>query len=120
IEYGARDAGMVANECPDGGLHIPAEMVHVEVECPGADGLGEILVTDLMAVPMPLIRYRTGDMGELDARPCSCGRSLPLLKRVEGRRTDFLVSPDGRVVHTLFVCYIIREVEQVRDFHVVR
>jgi phenylacetate-CoA ligase len=120
IEYGARDAGAVANECLDGGLHIPAEMVHVEVEDTGTDGLGEILVTDLMAQPMPLIRYRTGDLGELDARLCVCGRSLPLLKRVEGRRTDFLVSPGGRVQHALSVIYILREVERVKEFQVVQ
>ena len=120
VEYGARDAGSMANECPQGGLHIPAEMVHVETEGQVGDGLGEILVTDFGAVAMPLIRYRTGDLGELDDRPCPCGRSLPLLKRVEGRRTDFLVTPDGRVLHALSAIYVLRVMESVKEFQVVQ
>lgn len=118
VEYGARDAGAMANECPQGGLHIPAEMVHIETEGRLADGSGDILVTAFNSVAMPLIRYRTGDLGVLDERVCQCGRSLPLLKRVEGRRTDFLVTPDGRVLHALSVIYILRGMESVKEFQV--
>jgi len=120
VEYGARDAGMVANECPQGGLHIPAETAYVETDGRAADGLGEVLVTDFTLTAMPLIRYRTGDLGELDDGTCACGRSLPLLKRVEGRRTDFLLAPDGRVLHALSVIYILREAEGVQQFQVVQ
>jgi phenylacetate-CoA ligase len=120
VEYGARDAGHLADECPHGSLHIPAECTLLEIEGRTADGLGEILVTNLYSPAMPIIRYRTGDMGELDHRACPCGRSLPLLKRVEGRRTDFLVTPGGRIVHALGVIYVLREVETVREFQVVQ
>jgi phenylacetate-CoA ligase len=118
VEYGARDAGHLADECPQGGLHIPAEAIFLETDGRTPDGLGEITVTNLYSPAMPLIRYRTGDMGELDGGPCPCGRSLPLLKRIEGRRTDFLISPDGRIVHALGVIYVLREVASVREFQV--
>jgi phenylacetate-CoA ligase len=120
VEYGARDAGSLADECPEGGLHIEAESVMLETEGRTADGLGEILVTNLYSPAMPIIRYRTGDMGELDDRSCRCGRSLPLLKRVEGRRTDFLVTPGGRVLHALGVIYVLREVPTVKEFQVIQ
>jgi phenylacetate-coenzyme A ligase PaaK-like adenylate-forming protein len=115
VEYGCRDGGLIATECPAGGLHIPAEGMVVET-LPD----GEIVVTNLAAMAMPIIRYRTGDIGALDDGPCSCGRGLPLLKRVEGRRTDFLVTPAGKVMHALAAIYVLREVPEVREFQIVQ
>lgn len=120
VEYGARDAGHLADECPLGSLHIPAECTLLESEGRTADGLGEILVTNLYSAAMPIIRYRTGDMGELADGLCRCGRSLPVLKRVDGRRTDFLVTPGGRVLHALAVIYVLREMDSVQEFQVVQ
>lgn len=120
VEYGARDAGNLADECPHGRLHIPAESTIMETDGHTADGLGEILVTNLYSPAMPIIRYRTGDMGELDEGQCACGRTLPLLKRVEGRRTDFLVTPTGRILHALGVIYVLREIGTIKEFQVVQ
>jgi phenylacetate-CoA ligase len=44
---------------------------------------------------MPLIRYRVEDVGVLSERHCSCGRTTPLLERLEGRVADFLKKADG-------------------------
>ena len=120
VEYGARDAGLMANECPSGGLHIPAEGMVVEVERSDAGVNGEIVVTNLYSRAMPIIRYRTGDIGELGSEPCPCGRGLPLLKKVEGRQTDFIVTPDGRTIHALAVIYVLRECPQIDEFQVVQ
>jgi len=120
VEYGARDAGLMANECPNGGLHIPAEGMVIEIEGSDKGGLGEIVVTNLFSRAMPIIRYRTGDVGELGSEPCSCGRSLPLLKKIEGRQTDFLVAMDGRILHALAVIYILREMAAVKEFQVIQ
>lgn len=120
VEYGARDAGQMADECPSHSLHMPAECMFLETDGHAADGLGEILATNLYSPAMPIIRYRTGDMGELDDRQCPCGRTLPLLKRVEGRRTDFLIAPNGRILHALSVIYVLREVDAVKEFQVIQ
>lgn len=123
VEYGSRDAGLVAHECPAGRLHINAERMVVEIaedEQFGAPGKGEIVVTNLLSTAMPLIRYRTGDIGQLDPANCTCGRNLPLLSYVEGRRTDFLVTPSGRVTHALAIIYPIREAPGVIEFQVVQ
>jgi phenylacetate-CoA ligase len=118
IEYGARDAGLIALECPSGGLHIAAEGMIVEIDGAGPEGCGEIVITNLYSFAMPIIRYRTGDVGEFDETPCSCGRLLPRLKRVEGRQTDFLVTEDGRLVHALAIIYVLREIPTIRAFQV--
>jgi phenylacetate-CoA ligase len=120
VEYGCRDGGLVALECPDGGLHIAAEGMYVEILDPDAEGRGEIVLTNLESNAFPIIRYRTGDVGSLDPSPCTCGRGLPKLRAVEGRQTDFLVTPDGRVLHALSAIYILREMWAIREFRIVQ
>ncbi|MCI0546155.1 MAG: phenylacetate--CoA ligase family protein [Candidatus Rokubacteria bacterium] len=127
-EYGCREVGVIAHECPERGLHVNAEGVFVEV-LPGPGALpgesGEVIATSLESWAMPLIRYRPGDVvsGLLTAT-CACGRGLPRLAGIEGRRSDFLVTPDGRVMHGLAAAYVIRETaairEAVREFQVVQ
>jgi phenylacetate-CoA ligase len=119
-EYGCRDGGLVALECPDGGLHIFAESMLVEILDPDPEGRGEIVLTNLDSHAFPMIRYRTGDIGSLDPTPCRCGRTLPKLRHVEGRRTDFLVTPSGRVLHALSAIYVLREMPAVREFRIVQ
>lgn len=121
--YGGRDSGFLAHECPAGGMHITSDRLILEIT--DEDGrplppgeLGEIVVTHLDTPEMPFIRYRTGDMGVLSEKLCSCGRGLPLLERVEGRKSDFIVAPDGRVMHGLSLIYILRKIEGVEQFRI--
>jgi len=123
--YGGRDAGFIAHQCPEGGMHITAEDIIVETI--GADGQpvargtpGEIVVTHLATGDFPFIRYRTGDVGVLGTEPCRCGRGLPLLKEIQGRSTDFLVAQDGTVMHGLALIYILRDLPQVKAFKIVQ
>jgi phenylacetate-CoA ligase len=121
--YGGRDSGFVAHECPAGGMHITADRLIVEiVDDQGrvlpAGHSGEIVVTNLDTPEMPFIRYRTGDVGALATGSCTCGRSLPLLERVDGRKTDFVVAPDGRIMHGLSLIYVMREIAGVEAFRI--
>lgn len=123
--YGGRDAGFIAHECPEGGMHITAEDVIVEIVDPQgtplpAGAAGEIVVTHLATRDFPFIRYRTGDIGVLDTNRCSCGRGLPLLKEIQGRSTDFLIAQDGTVMHGLALIYILRDLPQVRAFKIIQ
>jgi len=123
--YGGRDSGFVAHECPSGGMHIAADRIIVEVI--DGDGrpvppgeTGEIVVTHLDTSEMPFIRYSTGDIGALSATRCICGRGLPLLDRVEGRKTDFVITPDGRAMHGLSLIYILREIVGIERFRIIQ
>jgi len=123
--YGGRDAGFIAHECPAGGMHIMSDDLIVEIvndkgesQVPGI--AGEIVVTHLATKDFPFIRYRTGDVGMLDANTCSCGRGLPLLKEIQGRSTDFVVAADGTVMHGLALIYILRDLPGVQSFKVVQ
>jgi len=124
IEYGSRDGGFVAHECPAGGLHVHADRVYLEIirgdQSMPLGELGEIVLTSLDATAMPFVRYRTGDVGALDPAPCRCGRSLPLLKSIEGRSSDFLLARGGKLIHSLSVIYFLRELDGIASFRVIQ
>jgi len=123
--YGGRDAGFIAHECPAGGMHITAEDIVVEIiDVAGVavppGGAGEIVITHLATSDFPFIRYRTGDIGILDDRRCTCGRGLPLLREIQGRTTDFIVAHDGTVMHGLALVYILRDLPGIDAFRIVQ
>ena len=63
------------------------EIIDSQTTRPLADGQwGEIVFTTLTRNGMPLIRYRTGDLGRLLPGACSCGSHIRRLDRVLGRR----------------------------------
>jgi phenylacetate-CoA ligase len=88
----------VAGEChARAGLHVQEDHFLVEVVDPDSgeplpEGEeGELVFTTLMKEAMPLIRYRTGDIGSVDRSPCECGRTLARVSGLVGRRDDMLI-----------------------------
>lgn len=123
--YGGRDAGFIAHQCPQGGMHLTAEDIIVEIV--DTDGqpvpkgqAGEIVVTHLATSEFPFIRYRTGDIGVLSDDTCPCGRTLPLLKEIQGRTTDFIIAKNGTVMHGLSLIYTARDIPGMQQFKIVQ
>jgi phenylacetate-CoA ligase len=89
----------VATECLEmrDGLHVNEDHFLVEVVDPSSGelvpegGEGELVFTTLAKEAMPLLRYRTGDIGSLVCDPCACGRTLARLRGLRGRRDDMLI-----------------------------
>ncbi len=89
----------VATEClaVRSGLHVQEDHFLVEVIDPssgkrlppGAEG--ELVFTTLTKEALPLIRYRTGDIGRLIDEPCACGRTTARLTGLRGRRDDMVI-----------------------------
>jgi phenylacetate-CoA ligase len=105
--YSAEEVGYLAMQCPERETyHVPAERVLVEIldergaPC-GPGEIGRVVVTDLHNFATPLVRYDLGDFAEV-APPCPCGRGLPALARIVGRRRNMLVYPDGSTAWPLF------------------
>jgi phenylacetate-CoA ligase len=115
-EYGCAEFGTIAHECEAGSLHVAAENMTVEVmdgERPcGENEPGELVITELGNRAMPLIRYRTGDIGAIASSPCSCGRQLPVLRSIEGRAWDMLERKDGQFFHPAFFLYIFEDAKE--------
>jgi len=112
-EYGCSEMGPIAFECPAGSMHISAETYLVEAippYFPKDNGIaGQAVVTFLAQKSMPLIRYVLGDLVHISDRSCACGRSLPIIESVEGRISDIITTPSGRVIHSEVFDYIMRE-----------
>ena len=117
--YGSREFKSIAAECETHqGLHVNAENILVETKNPGAEGPSEFLVTDLHNYGMPFIRYEIGDLGELDANPCPCGRGLPKIGSIEGRILDMLRGSDGRIIPGLFFPQLLKDIPEISEFQV--
>jgi phenylacetate-CoA ligase len=126
--YSSQEVGYIALQCPDRpdgdeGYHVQAERLLVEIlrddGTPCAPGeIGRVVVTDLHNFATPFIRYEMGDYAEVGA-PCACGRGLPTLKRVVGRRRGMLVYPDGRTAWPLFTV-ACREATRYRELQLVQ
>ena len=124
-EFGSRDIGFTAHETPAGQMLLLSEHVVLEVLDPAgqpvAEGeLGEAVLTALCSQAQPFIRYRTGDMVRLGRQACREGRGLHVIDEVAGRSTDFIVRPDGTIMHALAVIYVLRGVEGVAEFKVIQ
>jgi phenylacetate-CoA ligase len=110
-EYGMVENCLLATECEAGSLHVSPDFGIVEIvdemgRPARPDTPGRILATGLLNPTQQLIRYETGDVGAWSARPCSCGRNLPVLAEVVGRLEDVVIGPDGRQMvrfHGIFI-----------------
>jgi phenylacetate-CoA ligase len=84
----------VASECSaQHGLHIfedyfYPEIIDPDTQEPLPDGEeGELVLTTLSKMAMPVLRYRTRDITRFITEPCPCGRSVRRIERI-GRRSD--------------------------------
>ena len=121
--YGLAETGGVAWECPThSGLHINAESLVVEFLKDGepvASGeSGEICVTHLSMRATPIIRYRVGDLATPLDVDCPCGRGLPLMKDIQGRLSDYIVTEDGRHVSPYTVMSILEGISGTSQYKV--
>jgi phenylacetate-CoA ligase len=105
--YSTRELGYLALQCPlHEHYHVQSENVLVEIindegkPCE-IDEPGHVVVTGLHNFASPLIRYYVGDYAT-KGEPCSCGRGLPVIKRVLGRQRNVLKMPDGRKIWPSF------------------
>jgi phenylacetate-CoA ligase len=123
--YSAQEVGYIALQCPRSGLyHVMAETMIVEVldgegrACrPGQTG--RVVLTDLRNLATPLVRYAIGDHAEVGG-VCSCGRSLPTLKRILGRERNLIAMPDGTRHWPLVGFHRFRELAPVVQYQLIQ
>lgn len=124
-QYSSQEIGVGAIQCPhSGAYHTMATNLIVEVlndnDQPCTSGeIGRLVITDLHNFITPLIRYEIGDYAE-QGEPCDCGRTLPTLKRILGRRRNMLRLPDGQRIWPRVGFAHFREIAPVQQFQVVQ
>jgi len=123
---GASEIGAHSFECEHqpGGTHLIesefiAEVIDPATGAPVAPGQrGELVLTNLGRWGFPILRYRTGDLVEVNHAPCACGRGF---LRFEGGilgRADDMVTVRGVNVYPSGVENIIRKFTEVDEFRI--
>jgi len=103
--YAMTENATLITECRCGTKHVLDDYAcHEFVDDRGQpveSGTGEILGTSYYNYAMPLLRYRTRDFARLpDApRPCGCGRRSRSVAFIEGRKDDYIQTPDGQFIN---------------------
>lgn len=97
-----------------------AEILHLDRDAPVTPGeLGELVITTLSRVDMPVLRYRTGDLVQADLSPAPSGRCLlRLTGGIQGRVDDMLVIR-GNNVFPASIESVIREFPAIAEFRIV-
>jgi phenylacetate-CoA ligase len=99
-QYTATDPSCFWCDCEYGTMHDNPESGISEIIKsngePMEDGaLGEVAFTAFYNPVMILIRYRLGDLAiKAKGEHCPCGREMPIMKSLEGRKEDILYFPD--------------------------
>ena len=88
----------VAFECLEKhGMHVNEDHVIPEIIDPVTEeqlpygSKGELVFTTITKEGMPMLRYRTHDICQLDVTPCACGRTFVRMARITGRTDDMLI-----------------------------
>lgn len=105
--YQAAEALRIAFQCERReGFHISLDHTAVRVidasgksVSPGSSG--DIVISNLTNRATVLLNYKLDDVVTLGRAPCSCGRTLPTIERIDGRADDLIALPDGQLIHSL-------------------
>ncbi len=117
---GATEVGAHGFEClAHAGVHLNEGEFIVEVIDPATGqpaAEGELVITNLGRVGMPIIRYRTGDQVRLTYERCECGRTFARMEGgIIGRIDDMLIVR-GVNIFPSAIENIVRSFPQVDEF----
>lgn len=125
-EYGSTEFGFrMAWECKERkGMHVDSDSVLIEFLKDGfpvdMGERGDMVVTGLINRAMPLIRYQIGDIGTPLSRRCACGRGLPLVEAIEGRRDDFIKLPSGKEISPRALVPLVEHYKDILEFRIIQ
>ena len=102
--YSTSETGPIAWECAlsEGRFHV----LHPDVWVESVGG--ELVVTRLRESVLPLLRYRTGDGGEVVSEACACGYRGRSIVGFRGRRACLFRTPDGDEVDAWRLAWVFR------------
>ena len=103
--YGATEVGTIALQCPEGHMHVITNNVFVEIL-----QKGNVLVTSLKNMAMPLVKYDIGDIAKWNQTICPCGCKDPIIELLGGRATQNIVLPSGASLHAHLILHIVKKI----------
>jgi phenylacetate-CoA ligase len=123
-QYGFTEGCGNASQCSEFVYHEDFEFGIMECHDPVSieDGKvkGKILCTGFACPEFPFIRYEVGDIGVWAdrAHQCACGRQSKVLKSIDGRIDDYVLTPEG--LRVMRFDYIFKDTKNVKECQVVQ
>jgi len=120
-QYGCSEGCGNASHCPEFVYHEDFEFGIMEgCELNSGNPARSILCTGFACPDFPLIRYEVGDTGVTQerGRSCACGRQSDVWLRIEGRKDDYVVTPEG--LHIMRFDYIFKDAMNVQEAQVIQ
>ena len=105
------------------GGHVPADLAYAEIIDdnekilpPGE--IGEVVVTPFSVSGMPLLRYKTGDMSFMTYERCGCGRFIPRIGPIVGRKKH-LLKYKGTSIYPQVIFNTVTAIPGVDNYYVI-
>ncbi len=123
--YGMTEPAVIITECEQHeGMHINWEYGYPEF-LPSDDlepNEFRLVTTGFHNPVMPFIRYETGDIVRLYDTPktCPCGRNMPLVHSIIGRKDECIVMADGRRLPSINFYSLFREFPEILKFQIIQ
>ena len=123
--YGMGERVTFATECEFGNLHVNTDHSHMEII--GEDGkptneYGYVVGTTFHNLLMPLVRYRLLDQAKWKDGDCQCGRTYPMIERVNGRVDEKILGSAGNDIGPLLfrITHGVNNIEKIQIAQVER
>lgn len=116
--YASTELGYIGVSCPGSGVSVHVDDENYIVEVADNDQ-NEIVVTDFNNYMLPLIRYKSSDVGEYAPRKCFCGRSGQVLC-LRGRTRRFILSDTENKIYEYDVIEFFEQFKDIINYQIVR
>jgi phenylacetate-CoA ligase len=119
--YGLAEQIVMMGDCEKHeGLHNYDEYGYLELLDTEDPKVKRIIGTNFNNLTTPLIRYDTGDMAVIADEPCSCGRSLPTIKNIIGRKDAVIRTEEGYEIPTVNFYTMFEDFQELERWQIVQ
>jgi phenylacetate-CoA ligase len=118
-QYGCSEGCGNASHCPELAYHEDFEFGLLEgQEHASRSRAKTVLCTGFASEVFPFIRYEVGDTAVWKTESCRCGRHSRVISHIEGRKDDYVVTPEGARI--MRFDYIFKNLVNVKESQVVQ
>ena len=119
--YGLAEQIVMMGDCEKHeGLHNYDEYGYLELLDTDDPKIKRIVGTNLNNLTTPLIRYDTGDLAVLAEKPCGCGRTLPTIKNIIGRKDAVIKTIEGYEIPTTNFYTMLEHFQEIDRWQIVQ
>ena len=119
--YGLAEQIVMMGDCEKHeGLHNYDEYGYLELLDTDDPKIKRIIGTNLHNLTTPLIRYDTGDLAVVSDEICSCGRTLPTIKNIIGRKDAVIKTVEGYEIPTINFYTMLENFQEIDRWQIVQ